>query len=112
MSNAVRSKAEEKFARAKAQQKQAVKERERVDRGISDKIARLRALRLAKEDSDRVAAKDAADRKASEALDKAASKAKGARTRAKSSAVVAATDQVSAAQPALDTAPTVPPDFV
>jgi len=112
MSNAVRSKAEEKFARAKAQQKQAVKDRERADRGISDKIARLRALRLAKEDSDRVAAKDAADRKASEALDKAASKTKGARNRPKSSAVVAAPDQVPATQPALGTVPSVAPDFV
>jgi len=112
MSNAIRSKAEEKFARAKAQQKQAVKDRERTDRGISDKIARLRALRLAKEASDRVAAKDTADRKASEALDKAAGKAKGGRTRPKSPAVVAAPDPVSATHPAVGTAPSVGPDFV
>jgi len=56
MQRTARSKADEKFAKAVQQDKKAAKEREKADQVIRDKTARLRALRLAKEASDREAA--------------------------------------------------------
>jgi len=63
MMNSARSKAEEKFAKIRQKQKKTQEE------GDKAKIARLRALRLAKEASD----KDTLDR---EAADKATAKGK------------------------------------
>ena len=69
MLNPIRQKAEEKFVKIKQQDKKVLKDREKEQQEVADKIARLRALRLAKELSD----KEAADR---ESADKAAAKAK------------------------------------
>jgi len=55
-----RSKAEERFAKAKQQATHALKEREKADKAIDEKTARLRALRLAKEAADKEAADSAA----------------------------------------------------
>jgi hypothetical protein len=52
MMNRARSKAEEKFAKIKQQDKKALKERKKAQLEITEKVARLRALRLAKEASD------------------------------------------------------------
>jgi hypothetical protein len=60
MLTSTRSKAEERFAKARQQETQALKEREKADKAISDKTARLRALRLAKEAADKEAAETAA----------------------------------------------------
>ena len=69
MLNPVRLRAEEKFIKIKQQDKKILKDREKEQQEVADKIARLRALRLAKEVSDR----EAADR---DSADKAAAKAK------------------------------------
>lgn len=69
MMNRARSKAEEKFAKIKQQDKKALKERMKAQHEITEKVARLRALRLAKEAS----GKESSDR---EAADKAAAKSK------------------------------------
>jgi hypothetical protein len=56
MNKFVTSKAEEKFAKAVQVDKKAAKEREKADQVIKDKTARLRALRLAKEATEKEAA--------------------------------------------------------
>jgi len=56
----LRSKATDKFAKSVQRDKEAQQRRQREERTIADKIARLRALRLAKATSD----KDVADRTA------------------------------------------------
>jgi hypothetical protein len=60
MLTTTRSKAEERFAKVRHQETQALKEREKADKAINDKTARLRALRLAKEAADKEAAEAAA----------------------------------------------------
>ena len=60
MLNTARSKAEERFAKAKQQATHALKEREKADKALDEKTARLRALRLAKEAADKEAAESAA----------------------------------------------------
>ena len=62
MQNTARSKAEEKFAKFKQQEKQALKERDKAQKATEEKTARLRALRLAKEAAD----KEQADKLAAE----------------------------------------------
>ncbi|MEX2009993.1 MAG: hypothetical protein WEC41_07355 [Dongiaceae bacterium] len=69
MLSPIRMRAEEKFGKIKQQDKKVLKDREKEQQEVADKISRLRALRLAKEVSD----KEAADR---ESADKAAAKAK------------------------------------
>ena len=53
MTSIARTKAEEKFAQARWQEKQMLKDREKAQQILTDKMARLRALRLAKEASDK-----------------------------------------------------------
>ena len=53
MLTASRSKAEERFAKAKQQATHALKEREKAEKALDEKTARLRALRLAKEAADK-----------------------------------------------------------
>ncbi len=65
MAKSVRMTAEEQFAKLRQKEKEALKEREAVERAKSEKVAKLRGLRLAKEaadkvDADRVAAEKAA----------------------------------------------------
>ena len=69
MLSPIRMRAEEKFGKIKQQDKKILKDREKEQQDVADKISRLRALRLAKEFSD----KEAADR---DSADKAAAKAK------------------------------------
>ena len=69
MMNSARSKAEERFAKMRQQEKKAEKERDKAQQENAQKTARLRALRLAKEASD----KYTLDR---EAADKATAKGK------------------------------------
>ena len=57
MARSAKSKAEEKFAQLQKQQRRALKEREKVQQERTEKVARLRALRLAKEADDKAAAK-------------------------------------------------------
>ena len=59
MNSPARLKAEEKFSQLKRQHKNALKEREKAQHEVSSKIARLRALRLAKEAADQEAAEKA-----------------------------------------------------
>jgi hypothetical protein len=70
MTNPIRSKAEEKFAKIRQQDEDAIKERDRAQKELMEKTARLRALRMAKEAAD----KDAADAAAIEKADKLAAK--------------------------------------
>ncbi len=69
MQMAVRSRAEEQFAATQKKAKQALKEKDKEQRERAEHIAKLRALRLAKEAAD----KEAADK---EAAEKAAAKKK------------------------------------
>ncbi len=65
MLKSVRSRAEAEFAAAQKKDKQAVKAEEKARQERADHVARLRALRLAKEAADKdVAAKAAAERSA------------------------------------------------
>ena len=52
MDKSVRSKAEERFNKIKQQDIKALKEREKTQQEDAAKVARLRALRLAKEAAD------------------------------------------------------------
>jgi hypothetical protein len=52
--------AEEQFAKLRQKEKDALKERESAERARSDKVDKLRALRLAKEAADRQAAAEKA----------------------------------------------------
>lgn len=56
MQNATRLKAEAKFTKAKQQESQMQKERQKAQIAMQEKTARLRALRLAKDAADNVAA--------------------------------------------------------
>ncbi len=69
MMNSARSKAEERFAKMRQQQKKAETERDKAQQENAQKTARIRALRLAKEASE----KDTLDR---EDDDKATAKGK------------------------------------
>ena len=62
MRKSARSKAEELFAASQKKAKQAVKEKEKARQKIDAQVARLRALRLAKEAAD----KEAAEKEAAE----------------------------------------------
>ena len=64
MLKSVRSRAEEQFAATQKKDKQALKEKEKEQQEKADHTARLRALRLAKEEADRIAAEKAAAEKA------------------------------------------------
>ncbi len=59
MSESAKSMAEKKFATIKKKGKKSPNERETEVQKIRDKTAKLRALRLAKEEADRVAAEQA-----------------------------------------------------
>ena len=56
MWNSAKSKAEEKFAAAQRKSVQAAKDKERAQQQLEDRIAKQRALRLAKEAADKEAA--------------------------------------------------------
>ena len=45
--------AEERFSQIRRQEKEALKERQKAEQQVTDKMARLRLLRLAKEEADR-----------------------------------------------------------
>lgn len=63
MDKSVRSKAEERFNKIKQQDIKALKEREKTQLEDAAKVARLKALRLAKEAADKEAAeKEAAEK--------------------------------------------------
>ncbi len=59
-----KSRAEEQFAAIQKKDKQALKEKEKARQESADHVARLRALRLAKEAADKKAAEKAAAEKA------------------------------------------------
>lgn len=65
MKKSAKSRAEEQFARIRntQQDKQALKDREKAENEWTERVARLRGLRLAKEAAD----KEAADKAAAEA---------------------------------------------
>lgn len=69
MAKSVKSKAEEQFAATQKKAKLALKEKEKANQELVERVAKLRGLRLAKEAAD----KEAADLVAAE---KAAAKAK------------------------------------
>ena len=62
MLKSMRSRAEEQFAATQKKAKQALSEKERARRAIADRMAKQRALRLAKEAADKQAAATAADK--------------------------------------------------
>ncbi len=72
MADPARSRAEEKFAKLRPNEDDAIKARDKAHRELMDKTARLKALRLAKETADKEAAAQAKSDKA----DKAAAKVK------------------------------------
>lgn len=92
MTPSARSKAEEKFSKIQQRDIEALKEREKADKASSEKTARLRALRVAKEEADKAAVDEAL-------AAKAATKAKtaAAKTKAKTAAKTAARKAASAA---------------
>jgi hypothetical protein len=53
MTSPARAKAEEKFALAQRQAEQMQKDRDKAQKQLTEKVARLRALRLAKESADK-----------------------------------------------------------
>jgi hypothetical protein len=59
MAKSVGMTAEEQFAKLRLKEKEALKEREAAGRARSDKVDKLRALRLAKEAADKEAAASA-----------------------------------------------------
>lgn len=59
-----KSKAEEQFAATQKKDKKFVKDKERAEQMRADRVASLKALRLAKEAADREAAEAAATQKA------------------------------------------------
>ena len=59
MRKSVKSRAEEQFAATQKKAKQALKEKEKVQQENAAHVARLRALRLAKEAADKKAAEKA-----------------------------------------------------
>jgi peptidoglycan hydrolase CwlO-like protein len=64
VANLTRSKAEQKFAATQKKAKQAVKEKEKSWLELNERVAKLKALRLAKEAADKEAAEQAAAEKA------------------------------------------------
>ncbi len=75
MSSPARTKAEEKFAQAQRQAKQMQKDREKAQQVLTDKVSRLRLLRLAKEAADKDTAEKAAAAKVTADKEAAARKA-------------------------------------
>ncbi len=67
MAKSVRMTAEEQFAKLRQKEKEALKEREAVERAKSEKVAKLRGLRLAKEAADKVVSDRVAAEKAAAA---------------------------------------------
>ena len=67
MAKSVRMTAEEQFAKLRQKEKEALKEREAIERAKSEKVAKLRGLRLAKEAADKVVSDRVAAEKASAA---------------------------------------------
>ncbi len=65
---AARMTAEERFSQIKRQEKLALKERQKAEQEASDKMTRLRTLRLAKEAEDKKVADQEAVRKTLEKL--------------------------------------------
>ena len=65
---AARMTAEERFSQIKRQEKLALKERQKAEQEVSDKMKRLRTLRLAKEAEDKKVADQEAVRKTLEKL--------------------------------------------
>ncbi len=63
MLKSARSRAEEQFTATQKKDKQALKEKEKARREKSEHVAKLRALRLAKEAADKEAAEKAAAEK-------------------------------------------------
>ena len=59
MLKSARSKAEEKFAATQKKYKQAQKEKDKAETKLAEHVAGLRALRLAKEAADKLAAEQA-----------------------------------------------------
>ena len=86
MAKSVNSKAEEKFAATQKKAKQFVKEKDKAWQDLTDRVAKQKALRLAKEAVDKEAAEQAAAEKADAAAKKAASKTKKASRSASASA--------------------------
>jgi hypothetical protein len=64
MSDPARSRAEEKFAKLRPSEDNAIKARDKAHKDLMDKTAKLKALRLAKEAADREAAAEAKAAKA------------------------------------------------
>ncbi len=60
MRKSVKSRAEEQFAAIQKKDKQALTEKKKAQQEIAERVARLRALRLAKEAADKEAAEKAA----------------------------------------------------
>ena len=75
MAKSVRMTAEEQFAKLRQKEKEALKEREAVERAKSEKVAKLRGLRLAKEAADKIVADQVAADKAAAAPKKRVPKA-------------------------------------
>ncbi len=76
MAKTVTSRAEEQYAATQKKAKQFVKEKDKAWQELTDRVAKLKALRLAKEAADQEAAETAAAEKAAAAAKKAASKSK------------------------------------
>ena len=64
MRKSVRSRAEEKFAATQKKGKQVLKEKEKAQQEITERMARQRGLRLAKEAADKEAAEQVETEKA------------------------------------------------
>jgi len=64
MRKSVRSRAEEKFAATQKKGKQVLKEKEKAQQEITERMARQRGLRLAKEAADKEAAEQVEAEKA------------------------------------------------
>ena len=60
MRKSARSRAEELFTATQKKDREALKEKEKAAREIAERMAKLRALRLAKEAADKEAAEEAA----------------------------------------------------
>jgi colicin import membrane protein len=64
MPKMMKSKAEEKYFASQRKDQQALKERDKARQEIAERVAKLKALRLAKEAADKKAAQEAAAEKA------------------------------------------------
>ena len=71
MADPARSRAEEKFAKLRQSEDEAIRARDKAQKDLMEKTARLRALRLAKEAADKEAAELAKAEKAAKAAAKA-----------------------------------------